>query len=89
MVGLWIFGDPKRAEMVELATHHALRNRRAPVPSKSREVYCLKDLEHVQQTLKQKMKLSNQQFLQLQSEDLKNTRNNKRGPQMPEDSPGY
>jgi hypothetical protein len=88
MVGLWIFGDPKRAEMVELATHHALRNR-APVPSKSREVHCLKDLEHVQQTLKQKMKLSNQQFLQLQSEDLKNTRNNKRGPQMPEDSPGY
>ena len=89
MVGLWIFGDPRRAERVELATHRALRDRRAPVPSSSREVYCLKDLEHVQQTLRQTMKLSNQQLLQLQSEDLKDARRNKRGQQMPEASPGY
>ena len=78
MVGLWIFGDPRRAERVELATHRALRDRRAPVPSSSREVYCLKDLEHVQQTLRQTLKLSNQQLLQLQSEDLKDARRNKR-----------
>ena len=89
MVGLWIFGDPRRAALVEQATHRALRNRRAPVPSKSREVYCLKDLEHVERALKQKMILSNQQLLQLQSEDLKDARRNKRGQQMPEASPGY
>ena len=89
MVGLWIFDDPRRAERVELATHRALRDRRAPVPSSSREVYCLKDLEHVQQTLRQTLKLSNQQLLQLQSEDLKDARRNKRGQQMPEASLGY
>jgi hypothetical protein len=56
LAGLFVFGDPERAETVERATRRALRDCRAPIPSGSRECYYLKDLEQVQQTHRQKWK---------------------------------